>query len=50
MSNDSQIEFWNGDAGERWVEAQTYMDALLEPLSEQAIAAAAPTAGAPTTT
>ena len=41
MSNEAQSEFWNGPAGDVWVEAQAYMDQMLEPLSRQAVAKAA---------
>ncbi len=37
MSNDAQQEFWNGPAGDVWVEAQDYMDSMLAPLSDLAI-------------
>lgn len=35
MSEDNreQIEYWNGDAGQRWVEAQEWLDATLSPIS-----------------
>ena len=29
--NDDQIEFWNGDVGGRWVDAQGYLDVMLAP-------------------
>ncbi|MGI9328225.1 MAG: class I SAM-dependent methyltransferase, partial [Pseudomonadales bacterium] len=43
-ANKDQIEFWNGEAGNQWVAEQAYLDSLLAPLSEQALAAAAPKA------
>jgi len=39
--NQAQIEFWNGDAGDTWVESQTYLDTLLQPLSDEALRRAA---------
>jgi SAM-dependent methyltransferase len=41
MSNEAQNEFWNGPAADVWVEAQAYMDQMLEPLSRLAVAKAA---------
>lgn len=38
--NTAQIEFWNGDAGRRWAEAQDGLDAMLQPLGEGGIAQA----------
>ena len=32
MGNESQKEFWNGPAGDVWVEAQELMDRMLAPL------------------
>ncbi len=43
--NEEQIEYWNGKAGETWVTAQERVDAMLAPLSAQAVAAAAVQAG-----
>jgi len=45
MSNEAQNEFWNGPAGDVWVEAQEYMDGMLEPLSRLALDKAAPAQG-----
>ena len=42
MTNEAQKEFWNGAAGDVWVEAQEIMDHMLAPLSDAAIIAAAP--------
>lgn len=39
--NEQQIAYWRGDAGEQWVENQEYLDALLAPMSEVVIEAAA---------
>ncbi len=41
MSNEAQNEFWNGPAADIWVEAQEYMDRMLEPLSRLAVGKAA---------
>ena len=45
MGNESQKEFWNGPAGDVWVEAQEIMDRMLAPLSEATLAAAMPKSG-----
>lgn len=47
MSDDNaqQIEHWNGEGGQRWVEAQTAMDAVLAPFSRLLLERAAPRAG-----
>ena len=45
MGNESQKEFWNGPAGDVWVEAQEIMDRMLAPLSEATLAAAMPKPG-----
>ena len=45
MDNEAQNEFWNGPAGDVWVEAQEYMDVMLEPLSRLAVEKAALAAG-----
>ena len=39
--NAAMIEFWNGDAGHKWVRLQAMLDASLMPLGERAMAAAA---------
>ena len=39
-SNDDQITYWNGEAGQRWVAEQEAMDASLAPFGEAAMAAA----------
>ena len=40
--NQKQIEFWNGDVGAKWVDAQEKMDQMLNPLSDVAIDIAEP--------
>ncbi len=45
MTNEEQKEFWNGPAGDVWVEAQEIMDRMLAPLSDAALSAAAPLSG-----
>lgn len=45
MDNTEQIEYWNETGGAQWVQAQTQLDAMLAPLSDAAIAAAAPKPG-----
>ncbi|MFK7732505.1 MAG: class I SAM-dependent methyltransferase [Pseudomonadales bacterium] len=40
QSNDEQIEFWNGEAGEKWVSQQQVMDATLQPVSDALLARA----------
>ena len=37
--NEGQIEFWNGPAGERWVDFMESQDRMLGPLGEAAMAA-----------
>lgn len=41
MSNQEQLEYWNGDAGTQWVAAQEQLDAMLSPLSRQVLEVAA---------
>lgn len=43
--NAEQIEHWNGEGGQRWVQAQARMDALLAPLTAVLLERAAPRAG-----
>ena len=47
MTNDNQtqIDYWNGEAGNIWVRAQERMDAMLAPLSDQALYRAAVASG-----
>ena len=40
--NNMQIEFWNGEAGLKWVSDQEKMDLMLNPLSDIAIDLAQP--------
>lgn len=40
QGNDEQIEFWNGEAGEKWVTQQQIMDATLQPVSDALLARA----------
>ena len=39
-ANQEQIDYWNGDAGSQWVRAQEHLDAMLSPLSQQALSKA----------
>jgi len=39
--NDDQIAFWNGEAGQRWVDGQEAMDVMLAPFGRAALDAAA---------
>lgn len=43
--NQAQIEYWNGQAGATWTRVQARMDAMLQPLSDEAIRRAAPQTG-----
>lgn len=40
QNNEQQIEFWNGEAGEKWVAQQQVMDATLQPVSDALLARA----------
>ncbi len=42
-SNQEQIDYWNGEAGTTWVEAQERLDGLLAPISERLLERAAVT-------
>lgn len=44
-NNSEQIEYWNGSAGENWVETYPMIDRLLQPLSSVAVAHANAQAG-----
>ncbi|MBS05266.1 MAG: SAM-dependent methyltransferase [Gammaproteobacteria bacterium] len=46
MDNQDQIEFWDGDAGSKWSDYQTQMDAMLGPLGLAGIDILAPANGA----
>ena len=43
--NAAQKDYWDGAAGDTWVEAQEQLDAMLEPISATVLAAAAAQAG-----
>ncbi len=38
QNNEEQIEFWNGEAGQKWVVQQQIMDATLKPVSDALLA------------
>ncbi len=38
MSNDEQIAYWNGEAGQRWAQEDETMARLLRPVSEALLA------------
>jgi len=40
VSNQAQSEFWNGEAGRRWIEQSSRLDAMLLPIAEQILLAA----------
>lgn len=42
-SNQEQIDYWNGEAGNTWVESQERLDRLLAPISERLLERAAAT-------
>lgn len=44
-ANEEQDRYWNGQAGQTWVEAQDRLDAMLAPISEQVLARAQPKSG-----
>jgi len=45
MDNTSQIEYWNGAAGRKWVQDAERLDAMLRPFADAVMAAAQPRAG-----
>ena len=45
VTNEGQIEYWNGRTGEKWAANQERMDRLLAPFSQAVIEALAPTQG-----
>lgn len=45
MSNQEQIDYWNGNAGTTWVDSQERMDKMLAPLTSPLLAAAAAKSG-----
>ncbi|MFT5776127.1 class I SAM-dependent methyltransferase [Hyphomonas sp.] len=40
MNNADQIEYWNGPAGQKWVDQSNRLDAMLAPFADKVIAAA----------
>jgi SAM-dependent methyltransferase len=38
MSNTEQIEFWNGEAGQRWADSDAMMERILAPVTEALLA------------
>ena len=44
MDNTSQIEYWNGAAGQKWVRDAERLDAMLRPFADAVMAAAKPEA------
>jgi ubiquinone/menaquinone biosynthesis C-methylase UbiE len=45
QTNADQIEFWNGEAGEKWVARNAQMDNMLKPVSAALLATATPASG-----
>ena len=45
MNNTNQIEFWNGEAGQKWVTNSDLLDAMLAPFADAVMSAAALQAG-----
>lgn len=45
MTNETQIDYWNGNAGEKWVQHSDHLDGMLAPLADAVIAAANLSAG-----
>ena len=43
--NDSQVEFWNGPMGEKWVRLQTGLDEVFEPALSELIRRSSPSPG-----
>lgn len=43
--NADQIAYWNGETGDKWARLQARLDALFAPISDAAVAAAAPHPG-----
>ncbi|MBU2607192.1 MAG: class I SAM-dependent methyltransferase [Alphaproteobacteria bacterium] len=41
MNNADQVEYWNGPAGQKWVDQSDRLDAMLAPFADTVIAAAA---------
>ena len=44
-ANQDQIDFWNGEAGKRWVEQNRVMEVLLKPIGSYTLDGAAPQPG-----
>jgi SAM-dependent methyltransferase len=44
-SNEAQIEYWNEDAGPKWVQLQSRLDSQIGPIGEAMLDLAAPSAG-----
>ena len=44
-ANQAQIDFWNGDGGRRWTARQTWLDSIVAPFGDAAMAVAQPAAG-----
>lgn len=42
MSNDDQVAYWNGEAGERWALQDDFMQRLLQPIAQQLLDHAVP--------
>lgn len=40
MNNEAQIEYWNGPAGQKWVDQSARLDAMLAPYAEKVLQAA----------
>ena len=38
MNNEDQIEYWNGEVGQRWTQYNTKMECLLQPVTEALLA------------
>ncbi|MEM1151749.1 MAG: methyltransferase domain-containing protein [Pseudomonadota bacterium] len=41
MNNDAQIEYWNGPAGQKWVDQSNRLDAMLAPFAHKVLETAA---------
>jgi SAM-dependent methyltransferase len=44
QDNSGQVEFWNGDAGQKWVRSQQRLDRMLSVVSDRILEAAKPSA------
>lgn len=45
MPNQDQVDFWNGDAGQKWVEFSEHLDGMLAPFADAVMVAADLSAG-----